>query len=153
MNTTSNGSSRKPRSAEGPANVHETRLRRRSQSAPIITHQMDLLVGANEYIVDDLFLAALRLAWLNIEHCKATGTIERLVELIRKVYDGKSPLILHQFRLYVVPKLFLRRPTKVSMISEESWNRKSQNLQQMILESSWRDFRQLARCCVIKVTN
>jgi hypothetical protein len=69
------------------------------------------------------------------------------------VYDGKSPLILYQFRLFVVPKLFLQRPTKVSMIAEESWNRKSQNLQQMILENSWRDFQQLARRCVIKVTN
>jgi hypothetical protein len=50
-----NGSSRKPRSAEDSANIHETQLGHRWPNTPIITQWMDLLVRANEYDVDDLF--------------------------------------------------------------------------------------------------
>jgi hypothetical protein len=53
----------------------------------------------------------------------STKTTRGLVELICEAYDGKSPLILYQSRLYVVPKLFLQRRTKVSMIAEKSWSK------------------------------
>jgi hypothetical protein len=79
---------------------------------PTITQQTGLLVRANEYDVDDLFLAALRCVWLNREHCKTTETTEGLVELIRKVCDKESLLTLHQLGLYVVQKLFSRETDK-----------------------------------------
>jgi hypothetical protein len=95
-------------------------------NTPIITQHTDLLVRATEYDVDDLFSAVLRRIWLNIEH---------------------------QFRLYVVQKLFSRETDKGFNDCRERLEQKIPEFATDYTRELRERLRQLARRCVIKVTN